>query len=139
MHPQMLDPEREIEYWRMLEPLVRIGAAVRLRHLEQAREAIMHIHLEAVDRDIIDRGKIAAHRANGAADSVLFQLGLVPKDHLAVATRTFERLYKCPSLQYELDYPWRRLLDCDATLLMLNPTVVSGSIGDLYVQYNIIW
>ncbi|PQE13072.1 hypothetical protein CJF30_00002968 [Rutstroemia sp. NJR-2017a BBW] len=56
-----------------LRPLANIGADVRLRFLDQAREVALKVPREDIDVALRSNGNAAAHRADGAADIALFE------------------------------------------------------------------
>lgn len=61
-------------------PIIQIGVDVRLRNLEQTREALNEVPRAQVDHTVVMNGNIAAHRANGTVDAALIKTGLVPDD-----------------------------------------------------------
>jgi len=82
----------------LVKPLVNIGVSLRLRFLQQAREAIYNHHPTPAEVKVIKRGNEAAHRGNGLADAALFKAQLVDEDH--ALARVFRRLYRCLPTEY---------------------------------------
>ncbi|KAL2074856.1 hypothetical protein VTL71DRAFT_8635 [Oculimacula yallundae] len=56
------------------EPLVKIGAAIRLRFLEQSKIQIREVSRESLDQVIIQAGNAAAHDVNLSADIATLKL-----------------------------------------------------------------
>lgn len=103
-------------------PLVDVGAKVRLRYLEHAREIALNTPYSQIDRAIIMNGNIAAHRASGATDAPLFKLDLVPEEHKDEANKIYKELYQVTPDEYLNWGPnTRKLVDCNATLKSLKP------------------
>jgi predicted nuclease with TOPRIM domain len=119
------------------ERLVRIGAAVRLRFLEQAREKIDDVPRRDLDLAIIEEGNSAAHRADGDADKALFENDLVPEDSLSDLKKTFKDLYHPDHDTYDFDYANPELLqDCRATLRTLQARDRFYEASDLRAEFN---
>jgi hypothetical protein len=101
----------------MLKPLVDIGASLRLRFLQQARQTIYNHRPTAADTKFIQDGNVAAHSGNGVADAALFKAGLVSADN--VLAKVFRRLYRYKPSDYlnpdEITM-LSKILDCDATV-----------------------
>ena len=53
-------------------PILQIGIDVRLRNFEHARETVLNVSRDLINRAIIMNGNVAAHRANGAVDAAIF-------------------------------------------------------------------
>lgn len=87
---QVLKLEREL---RIKEPLVEVGAAIRLRFLETSREVVSEVTRDRLDFALITGGNDAAHKGNGLADAALFKAGLAPVKYLPQGTRLFQALY----------------------------------------------
>jgi hypothetical protein len=88
------------------EPLVAVGAAVRLRFLETAKETVLSI---AIDRDIMTDGNDAAHRGDGSADAALFKLKLIP-DNDPESASLFNVLDKISVAEHASSFP--KLKEC---------------------------
>ncbi|PQE32751.1 hypothetical protein CJF32_00009653 [Rutstroemia sp. NJR-2017a WRK4] len=101
-----------------LKPLAKIGADVRLRFLDQAREVALDVPREEIDVALRSNGNAAAHQGNGAADLALFEGGYIPDSYEDQAKVTFKTLY-----QYNIDgyalLPsiYKRYMDYHATYL----------------------
>lgn len=126
----LLSREKEV-----LAPLVQVGAAVRLRSLELARDKLFD-NPAPVDPIIIRQGNDAAHRGNGVADAALFQAGFVSNDRYGVAAGTFGGLYECLPQNYNWNIQARRLLHCEATLLMLKSIDDSEDVDMEYKKHD---
>jgi hypothetical protein len=74
-------------------PLVKAAVEVRLRFVEQAREAVLNVSRGEVDLAIIENGNKAAHHANGEMDAELFTAVLVPEEYKEAATEIYKNLY----------------------------------------------
>lgn len=94
---------------RKTKPSFKIGMAIRLRYLEQAKEAVLQ-GPEAVNQMFIREGNQAAHSANGVADASLFTNGILERDDLL--GNVFEGLYRQTQVEF-LIWPelFRRTLD----------------------------
>ncbi|TGO21104.1 hypothetical protein BPAE_0240g00020 [Botrytis paeoniae] len=78
------------------EPLILVGAAVRLRFLEQAKEFVINKRdRPELNRELRDEGNMVAHYGNIIADKSLFKLGYIPADCLDMTSRVFRELYSC--------------------------------------------
>ncbi|KAF7948693.1 hypothetical protein EAE96_007887 [Botrytis aclada] len=76
------------------EPLMLVGAAVRLRSLEQAKEFVLNRRdRPEPNRELRDEGNMAAHYGNIIADESLFKLECIPADCLDISRRVFRGLY----------------------------------------------
>jgi DNA-binding transcriptional regulator of glucitol operon len=106
-----------------MQPLADVGVAIRFRFLEQARETVYALSREEVDRELIKKGNMAAHRANGRQDAALFKRGLLPADNRTNMWLTFDYLYEAIPTTYPRHTPrMERLMDCEATLKSLRRT-----------------
>ena len=56
-----------------IEPLVKIGMAIRLRFLEQSKIILGPVPRDSLDIDILEEGNAAAHSANALADAALIR------------------------------------------------------------------
>ncbi|KAF8852477.1 hypothetical protein BDZ45DRAFT_807437 [Acephala macrosclerotiorum] len=102
------------------KPLVEVGAAVRLRFLEQARESVFELPKSDVNKDLIQDGNIAAHRANGDRDAAMFNSNLVAEEDYDDMKEIFRELYEAKPSNYPCYAPkMTRLTDCEATLKTL--------------------
>lgn len=103
-----------------VEPILKIGVDIRLRNMEWAREPVLGVATKDIDRARILNGNIAAHRANGAVDAVMFEAGLVPEEFIEEASNVYEKLFNVKPSSYKC---WSskvlRLLDCRATVTTL--------------------
>ncbi|KAH7417608.1 hypothetical protein BKA64DRAFT_718341 [Cadophora sp. MPI-SDFR-AT-0126] len=107
-----LEEEREL-----LDPIIQIGVDVRLRNLEWARETALGVPTSDIDRAIIRKGNIAAHRANATVDAALFEADLVPEEYVEEASHVFQDIYGVtPSNIGHWEPQALRLTDCQATL-----------------------
>jgi hypothetical protein len=101
----------------LLNPLVDIGVATRLRFLQHARRTIHRHRISDQDAIVIKNGNVAAHGGNGIADAAMFKAYLVTKGH--VLGQVFKDLYHCEPAEYlnqnEIKM-LRRMLDCEATI-----------------------
>lgn len=79
------------ENLQMMKPLVEVGVAIRLRYLEQAKDA-HEIGEKGISQHVIRDGNIAAYGGNGAADAALSKLGVLKDDDTLLAV--FKSLYK---------------------------------------------
>ena len=128
------------------EPLVRIGAAVRMRGMEQAKYALNAENgivenededespkFGFPDRTIIDKGNDAAHDGDSDADAVLFRLGYydVEDDDVGLFGEKYKQnrnvyfaLYKLqPEMFHGYDNShFVRILNCQSTVRALTPT-----------------
>ncbi|KAI9646156.1 hypothetical protein NHQ30_005596 [Ciborinia camelliae] len=114
------------------EPLVKIGADIRLRFLEQAREAVLKIPRREVNNELRTEGNLAAHAACSAADSALFKCGFVPEEYETETTQIFKALYrgKEPNEIKDEVTTNGKLMDADATLAIL------GDFGRTSIQFE---
>ncbi|CZR54797.1 uncharacterized protein PAC_04681 [Phialocephala subalpina] len=111
------DLEKEIEEQ---QPLVEVGAAIRLRFLEQARESVFDLDKSDVDKCLIQDGNIETHRANGDKDAALFKLNLGPEENYDDMEEIFKELYETSPFAYPCcTKKMSRLTDCEATLKTL--------------------
>lgn len=118
------------------ERLVDIGAAIRIRFLEQAREKIYDISRRDLDLAIIEEGNSAAHRANGVADKALFENDLIPEDSLTDLKETFKDLYHPDHDAYDLEYVNSEVLqDYRATLRTLQARDRCYEASDLRAEF----
>jgi len=89
MDQRILDLEKEIKDLRskmeLENSLVKVGVAIRLRFLEQAKETR---GLGTADDTIIEAGNHAAHRRDICADAALFTLGHMEKSLLIRTSST---------------------------------------------------
>ncbi|TGO41428.1 hypothetical protein BHYA_0022g00360 [Botrytis hyacinthi] len=77
-------------------PLILVGAAVRLRFLEQAKEFVINRRdRPELNRELRNEGNLAAHYGNIIADESLFKLEYIPVDCLEITRRVFRELYSC--------------------------------------------
>jgi hypothetical protein len=101
----------------LLNPLVDIGVATRLRFLQHARRTIHRHRISDQDAIVIKNGNVAAHGGNGITDAAMFKAYLVTKGH--VLGQVFKDLYHCEPAEYlnqnEIKM-LRRMLDCEATI-----------------------
>lgn len=99
------------------EPLVQIGAAIRLRFLVQARKEITKTDLHSeLSRQLLDSGNIAAHNGILRADVALFKSGLIPQAYITAAKAVFQNLYQAQPTNYDQLNPLdERLSNCIAT------------------------
>ncbi|THV46743.1 hypothetical protein BGAL_0363g00100 [Botrytis galanthina] len=111
----------------IVKPLVKIGADIRLRFLDQAREAVLDISRDETGAALRANGNAAAHRGNLAADAALFKGNFVPADYEEEAEDIFEKLYQKKWSEY---LTWtgvhERKINCYATLQMTKRSEPSG-------------
>lgn len=99
------------------EPLVKIGAAIRLRFLEYGRELIHQVARNELDLTLIAEGNAAAHKGNGIADAALFEAGLIPDAYFVDCESLFNDLYqKRPEHFGSVGSKVARILNCQATV-----------------------
>lgn len=137
---QLANQVEELEKEKdMLAPLLRVGAAVRLRNLEQALETIMDVRHRDLNQAAIRTGNIAAHRANGLADCALFEGGFVAEEFMEKATKVFEKLYQVtPSAYRHFDSRSRRVIDCEATMATHKTLNRYNNTSNLRVHYAVL-
>lgn len=111
----------------IVKPLVKIGADIRLRFLDQARETALGISRDETGAALRANGNAAAHRGNLAADAALFKGNFVPADYEEEAEDIFEKLYQKKWSEY---LTWtgvhERKINCYATLQMTKRSAPSG-------------
>ncbi|KAF5873982.1 uncharacterized protein Bfra_005449 [Botrytis fragariae] len=121
----------------IVEPLVKIGADIRLRFLDQAREAALSISWCEADMALRTNGNVAAHRGNAAADATLFKGKLIPEEYKEEAEEIFEKLYNHKSSDYPFfDRISERQNDCEATLATITKSSVSATLRE---EWRVIW
>ncbi|TGO41396.1 hypothetical protein BHYA_0022g00350 [Botrytis hyacinthi] len=121
----------------IVEPLVKIEADIRLRFLDQAREAVFDISRDETGAALRANGNAAAHKGNAAADAALFKGNFVPEDYEEEAEEIFEHLYN----QKFSEYPrWTgvpgRQNDCEATLSTITKSSVSATLRE---EWRVVW
>ncbi|TGO77157.1 hypothetical protein BELL_0120g00100 [Botrytis elliptica] len=119
------------------EPLAKIGADIRLRFLDQARETALNISRCEADMALRTNGNVAAHRGNAAVDAALFKGKFIPEEYEEEAEEIFQKLYSHGSS----DYPYydrisERQKDCEATLSTIKESSVSAT---LRVEWRVVW
>ncbi|KAJ8065640.1 hypothetical protein OCU04_006314 [Sclerotinia nivalis] len=83
-----------VEENAMKESLVKVGAYVHLRFLEQGgREVNRRDHHFELNQELLDGGNIAAHNGILRADVALFQSSLIPENYMMEARTVFQELY----------------------------------------------
>jgi hypothetical protein len=105
-----------------LEPLAKIGADVRLRFIDQAREVVLDVPREEMDMALRSNGNAAAHQGNGAADIALFEGGYIPDSYEDEAKVIFEKLYLPIDEYASLPSICKQYFDYKATLLTIKQT-----------------
>ncbi|PQE02876.1 hypothetical protein CJF31_00002686 [Rutstroemia sp. NJR-2017a BVV2] len=105
-----------------LKPLAKIGADVRLRFLDQAREVALNVPREEIDVALRSNGNEAAHQGNGAADLALFEGGYIPESYEDEAKEIFETLYHPKDKYASLAPICKQYTDYGATLLAIKLT-----------------
>ncbi|KAF7924631.1 uncharacterized protein EAE97_010582 [Botrytis byssoidea] len=119
------------------EPLVKIGADIRLRFLDQARETSLGISRCEADMALRTNGNVAAHRGNAAADAALFKGNLIPEEYEEEAEEIFEKLYSHKSSAYPFfDGVSERQNDCEATLSTITKSSVSATLRE---EWRLVW
>jgi chromosome segregation ATPase len=99
---------------RTKAPLVRAGAAIRLRFLAQAENVITGSSRDELDPGTVRRGNAAAHDGNGLADAALFHIGYLSKEH---GGEKFEKVYSVDVAGYlHASSQWKKVFDCYATV-----------------------
>ncbi|TGO60001.1 hypothetical protein BCON_0039g00320 [Botryotinia convoluta] len=84
------------------EPLMLVGAAVRLRFLEQAKDVVFNRRVcPEPNRELRDEGNVAAQFGHIIADESLFKIQYIPRNSIEMTRKIFKELYQC--------YPDRRL------------------------------
>ncbi|TEY60180.1 hypothetical protein BOTCAL_0184g00010 [Botryotinia calthae] len=81
-------------------PLVKIGADIRLRFLDQARDTALNISRCEADMALRTNGNVAAHRGNAAADAALFNGNFIPEEYEEEAEEIFQKLYNHKASEY---------------------------------------
>ncbi|TGO07427.1 hypothetical protein BTUL_0278g00100 [Botrytis tulipae] len=119
------------------EPLVKIGADIRLRFLDQARETALGISRCEADMALRTNGNVAAHRGNAAADAALFKGNLIPEEYEEEAEEIFEKLYNHKSSAYPFfDGVSERQNDCESTLSTITKSSVSATLRE---EWCVVW
>ncbi|KAF7897595.1 hypothetical protein EAF00_005823 [Botryotinia globosa] len=119
------------------EPLVKIGADIRLRFLDQARETALGISRCEADMALRTNGNVAAHRVNAAADAALFKGNLIPEEYEEEAEEIFEKFYNHKSSAYPFfDGVSERQNDCEATLSTITKSSVSATLRE---EWRVFW
>lgn len=115
------------------EPLVKIGADIRLRFLDAAREHALSIPKVILDRQLRLNGNIAAHRGNAAADAALFKGNFIPDDNFYNTLLAFRELYGHSPSQFPFyDETSRKRVDCQASLLTIKMSSLSETMCDVW-------
>ncbi|TGO60002.1 hypothetical protein BCON_0039g00330 [Botryotinia convoluta] len=121
----------------IVEPLVKVGADIRLRFLDQAREALFDISRDETGTALRTNGNAAAHKSNVAADVALFKGSFIPEEYKEEAEEVFEKLYRQKSSEYP---SWTgthgREINCYATLQMTKRSDVSDH---LHYLWSVLW
>ncbi|TGO77156.1 hypothetical protein BELL_0120g00090 [Botrytis elliptica] len=91
-----LNVNKLVQDLNLKKPLMLVGAAVRLRFLEQAKEFVINKRdRPELNRELRNEGNLAAHYGNIIADESLFKLEYIPVDCLEITRRVFKELYSC--------------------------------------------
>ncbi|KAF7909261.1 hypothetical protein EAE99_011476 [Botrytis elliptica] len=91
-----LNVNKLVQDLNLKKPLMLVGAAVRLRFLEQAKEFVINKRdRPELNRELRNEGNLAAHYGNIIADESLFKLEYIPIDCLEITRRVFKELYSC--------------------------------------------
>ena len=109
--------ESRIAQLDLLEPLVQLGSATRLRCLEKSRVKLEGCARNKLANSVIEKGNAAAHHGHGDADSALLHSGVLPPGSATKYSRIFARMYQSnfsswPSLPQKM----KDALNCVATL-----------------------
>ncbi|KAF7853584.1 uncharacterized protein EAF02_011889 [Botrytis sinoallii] len=119
------------------EPLAKIGADIRLRFLDQARETALNISRCEADMALRTNGNVAAHRGNAATDAALFKGKLIPEEYEEEAEEIFQKLYSHESSDYPFyDRISERQIDCEATLSTIKESSVSAPLRE---EWRVVW
>ncbi|KAF7948694.1 hypothetical protein EAE96_007888 [Botrytis aclada] len=124
----------------IVKPLVKIGADIRLRFLDQAREAVLDIPRDETGTALRANGNTAAHKGNVAADLASFKGKFIPEEYEEEAEEIFEKLYKQKSSEC-LEWtgiPGRKI-NCHATLQMTKRSETSDNPNGLRDSWGLIW
>ncbi|ESZ97663.1 hypothetical protein SBOR_1945 [Sclerotinia borealis F-4128] len=106
--------------------LARIGAAVRIRYLEQAKSQVMGLSPAKYNAEFIRRGNDAAHRAYGAVDAAIFTGNFLEDGEKTQLEGVFGLIYDNISPQHYGNLPPKMLQAID----------YQGSIISLYALNN---
>ncbi|KAE8446695.1 hypothetical protein EG329_011739 [Mollisiaceae sp. DMI_Dod_QoI] len=121
------------------QPLVDVGADIRLRFLEQAREAVFDISKRDIDMCLIKDGNEAAHRANGEQDAALFTCKLIPEENYDDLCGVFAELYDTPPSKFPCYSPkMERLTDCAATAKILKFANDSNNAASKRLEHDVV-
>ncbi|KAI9646162.1 hypothetical protein NHQ30_005602 [Ciborinia camelliae] len=91
---ELKDTKTEMEIQReKTNILARIGVAVRIRYLEQAKSQVMGLNPNNYNSNFIQRGNNAAHRAYGAVDSAIFTGDYLSDEEKAQLEDVFGLIY----------------------------------------------
>jgi hypothetical protein len=109
--------ESRIAQLDLLEPLVQLGSATRLRCLEKSRVKLEGCARNELSYFVIEKGNAAAHHGHGDADSALLNFGVLPRHSATKYSRIFAKMYQSdvsawPSLPQKM----KDALNCVATL-----------------------
>lgn len=110
------------------EPLVQLGAAVRVRNLERAKGPALGTARDTLNKTNIAEGNAAAHNGNGKAEAALFSL-----DDLDVNVSRLEEVYQSlyhrePSM-FESSFrsKMQRIVDLQVTAKLLKDVIPEGT------------
>ncbi|KAM0134398.1 hypothetical protein ACHAO1_005794 [Botrytis cinerea] len=118
-------------------PLVKIGADIRLRFLDQARDTALKISRCEADMALRTNGNVAAHRGNVAADAALFNGNFIPEEYEDEAEEIFQKLYNHQASDYPFfDSISGRQNDCEATLSIITTSSVSAILRE---EWRVVW
>ncbi|KAM0155845.1 hypothetical protein ACHAQE_006610 [Botrytis cinerea] len=118
-------------------PLVKIGADIRLRFLDQARDTALKISRCEADMALRTNGNVAAHRGNAAADAALFNGNFIPEAYEDEAEEIFQKLYNHQASDYPFfDSISGRHNDCEATLSIITTSSVSAILRE---EWRVVW
>ncbi|KAK8904618.1 hypothetical protein QC760_006973 [Botrytis cinerea] len=118
-------------------PLVKIGADIRLRFLDQARDTALKISRCEADMALRTNGNVAAHRGNAAADAALFNGNFIPEEYEDEAEEIFQKLYNHQASDYPFfDSISGRQNDCEATLSIITTSSVSAILRE---EWRVVW
>lgn len=140
--------KEENESLKAKEPIVRVGAAILNRFLEQARVVVFGTNRGDLDTDIITAGNAAAHQGNYLAIYALIKSELCT---VSRANEIFDKLWNWAegsmdpgTLSSTIDYPCiRKAGDLSASIRTLNDGMYLASLPEpargLYSSIVNVW
>ena len=123
---------------QLREPLVEIGAAIRMRCLEQAKCNVVGFNQHLRNHSFIKAGNAAAHNANGRADAAIFECHLAGnKANMQIFEAIFLGIYDhTPEVWATLPAKLKDALDCRATVMCVEVVSRNRALGERQLVFD---